>query len=119
MEKRIYEYGLLLDFYGQLLTQRQYEVLDLHFNGDYSLGEIAEHLDISRQGVYDNLRRGKSILNNYEKTLKLSSKHFKHKSMIEKILDTINTISINDMNDRDKEKMHEIKNCLEELTLDI
>ena len=40
----VYKMSMLLDFYGQMLTKRQYEIMDLHFNSDYSLGEIASAL---------------------------------------------------------------------------
>ena len=49
--------SMLLDFYGQLLTEKQRECFDLHFNEDLSLSEIAEQSGISRQGVWDNIRR--------------------------------------------------------------
>lgn len=58
---------LLLDFYGELLTDKQRECCDLHFNEDLSLGEIAEQLGISRQAVWDNIRRGESTLEETER----------------------------------------------------
>lgn len=61
-----FKISMLLDFYGKLITARQYEIIDMHFNEDYSLGEIAERLKISRQGVYDNIRKGSMILNEFE-----------------------------------------------------
>lgn len=116
--EEIYEIGLLLDFYGQLLTQRQYEILDLYCNSDYSLREIAEHLGISRQGVYDNLRRGKALLNNFENALGLLEKYFKQKSIIEKIVNTVDSISTDNMSNEDKEKLFEIKKYINELSED-
>lgn len=71
---KVYETSLLLDFYGQLLTDRQYEILDLHYNNDYTLTEIAEQLSISRQAVFDNEKRGRALLNEYEEKLGLLSK---------------------------------------------
>ena len=53
---------MLLDFYGELLTQKQRECCDLHYNEDLSLSEIAEQLGISRQGVWDNIRRAESAM---------------------------------------------------------
>ena len=51
------EMTLLLDYYGELLTERQRQCFDLRYNQDLSMGEIAEVLGVSRQGVFDNLSR--------------------------------------------------------------
>ncbi len=58
--------SLLLDFYGELLTERQRSCYDLHVNEDLSLSEIAEQCGISRQGVWDNIRRAESALREIE-----------------------------------------------------
>jgi len=58
--------SMLLDFYGALLTDKQRECFDLHYNEDLSLAEIAEQSGISRQGVWDNIRRAEAALNEYE-----------------------------------------------------
>ena len=54
--------SMLLDYYGELLTDKQRECFDLHYNEDLSLSEIAEQLGISRQGVWDNIRRAESAM---------------------------------------------------------
>ena len=82
----VFEIGLLLDFYGQLLTIRQYEIMDLHYNNDYSLAEIAEQLSISRQGVFDNIKKGKLALNNFENKLNLVKRFTELKYKAEEIL---------------------------------
>jgi len=82
----IYEITVLLDFYGQLLTERQHEIMDLHFNSDLSLGEIAEELSISRQGVYDSIRKGRQALLEYEKKLGLVERFKEQEKNIEKVL---------------------------------
>lgn len=71
IRRNTFEIAVLLDFYGQLLTDRQREVLDLHYNSDLSLGEIAEELNISRQAAHDSIRKGKAILTGYEERLGL------------------------------------------------
>ena len=58
--------SMLLDFYGELLTEKQRECYDLHYNEDLSLSEIAEQLSISRQGVWDNIRRAEQSLTDIE-----------------------------------------------------
>lgn len=60
------EMTLLFDYYGELLTERQRQCFDMRFNQDLSLSEIAEELQVSRQGVYDNLNRAEALLRNME-----------------------------------------------------
>lgn len=60
------EMTLLFDYYGELLTERQKLCFDMRYNQDLSLGEIAEELGISRQGVHDNLSRTEALLRNME-----------------------------------------------------
>jgi predicted DNA-binding protein YlxM (UPF0122 family) len=79
--------SMLLDFYGQLLTKRQYEILDMHYNGDCSLGEIAGQLNISRQGVYDGVKKGKEALMSYERKLGLVNRFTKHEKNLRSILE--------------------------------
>lgn len=65
---------LLYDFYGELLTERQKLVYEMHYQNDLSLSEIAEELSISRQAVRDQLLRTEKILRDYEQTLHLISR---------------------------------------------
>ena len=60
------EMTLLFDYYGELLTQRQRQCFDLRYNQDLSLSEIAQELNVSRQGVYDNISRAEALLRNME-----------------------------------------------------
>ena len=84
MEK-IVEQGLLYDFYGELLTEHQRQIYeDVVFN-DMSLSEIAEKQGISRQGVYDLVKRCDKILSGYEEKLKLVEKFNRTKKMVEEI----------------------------------
>jgi predicted DNA-binding protein YlxM (UPF0122 family) len=57
---------MLFDFYGELLTEKQREYFDLHYNKDLSLAEIASLTGISRQGVWDIIRRAEIILRETE-----------------------------------------------------
>lgn len=57
---------LLFDHYGELLTERQRMCLDLKYNQDMSLAEIAEELGVSRQGVHENILRAEAHLQKME-----------------------------------------------------
>lgn len=61
----------LLDYYGDMLTDKQYDAVDYYYNDDLSLGEIAENLGISRQGVRDSIKRAEAAMLELEEKLKL------------------------------------------------
>ncbi len=63
------EYGLLLDVYGGLLTEKQLEMMQLYYDEDLSLSEIGEQYGISRQGVHDSLKRSEQALDEFEERL--------------------------------------------------
>jgi len=70
MEQRL-RVSLLLQLYGAFLTERQRTALELHYDQDFSLAEVAELSGISRQGVYDAIHRGENLLEDAEKRLGL------------------------------------------------
>ena len=72
--EKMVEIGLMFEQYKELLTEKQKEIVSLYYEEDYSLGEISENLNVSRQGVYDTLKRSEKILRDYEDKLKLVSK---------------------------------------------
>ena len=63
------EYGLLLDVYGSLLTEKQLEMMQLYYDEDLSLSEIGEQFGISRQGVHDSIKRSEQSLDELEERL--------------------------------------------------
>jgi predicted DNA-binding protein YlxM (UPF0122 family) len=73
MEKDL-RVSLYLDFYKNLLTEKQADSIDLYFNQDLSLGEISGHLGITRQGVRDSIKRGEKVLFNSEAKLGLAER---------------------------------------------
>lgn len=85
----IFEKSLLFDFYGELLTDKQKQLYALYHQDDLSLGEISEQLGISRQGVFDALKRCDHQLHHFEEKLKLVEHFVKNKSRIEEIYQSI------------------------------
>lgn len=83
--------NFLFDFYQSLLTDKQRIYMDLYYLEDLSLGEIADEYGISRQAVYDNVRRSEMMLEDYELKLNLFSKFQKRLEIIgnmEKLIDS-------------------------------
>ena len=67
--------ALLFDFYGELLTEKQRLLYDLHYNQDYSLAEIAQDQGISRQGVHDTIARAEQALRRFEEKTGCVARH--------------------------------------------
>lgn len=75
----------LFDFYGVLLTEKQRNYMAMYYEDDLSLGEIAEQFAVSRQAIYDNIRRTEKMLEDYEVKLQLYAKFLKRQACIEEI----------------------------------
>lgn len=84
MEKNV-EVSLLFSFYGKMLTDRQADTIDLYYNEDLSLSEVGAELDISRQGVRDNLKRAETILYDTEERLGLMGRFLGIKNKLSEI----------------------------------
>ena len=90
--------SLLLDFYGGILTDKQLDALELYYNEDLSLAEIAQHTKITRQGVRESIKRGEAILFEMEEKLGFYKKYH---NIGEKVSEVLNlTENIRDINSR-------------------
>lgn len=101
----------LFSFYRPLLTDKQQEYMQLYYGDDYSLGEIADAFSVSRQAVYDNIKRSEVILLDYEEKLHLvedfkkkqeavkalsqyASEHYKEDSRLLELIEAVNLDSL-------------------------
>ena len=94
MEKHI-EISMLVEIYGKLLTEKQYQVISDYYNEDLSLSEIAENNNISRQGVRDIIKKGESKLFEYEEKLQIMKKTQENEKTIQLILSQLSKIQDN------------------------
>ena len=91
MERNV-EISMLLQIYGKMLTDKQYELLNDYYNNDLSLSEIAENVGITRQAVRDNLKKGENKLFEYEEKLRIMEKTMEQEEKIAVILSEVNKI---------------------------
>ena len=87
MEEKI-KISMLLQIYGKLLTQKQYEFMDYYYNEDLSLSEIAENQNITRQAVREILAKSKNKLEEYEEKVMIYSKINKINLILDKLEET-------------------------------
>ena len=78
--------SVLLDYYSPMLTDKQKDVIDLYYNEDLSLSEIAEHENITRQGVRDRIKRGEQTLYEMEENFHLVERSEKYSALIQEII---------------------------------
>lgn len=89
---------LLYDFYGELLTEKQKQVFELHYQNDLSLSEIGEELAISRQAVRDQLKRTEKILIGYEEKLRLVERFQQQQKAVREIKSVLDQIGMGEIN---------------------
>lgn len=117
MVEKLVEVGNLFDFYGRLLSDRQYNVIELFYIEDLSLSEIGEELNISRQGVYDTLKRAECKLYEYEDILGLYSKFNKRNIHVKSIIET--ALEIKKLSEYDCLKIYKLADEIESIGKDI
>lgn len=83
---------ILLDVYGQLLTEKQRFAIDMYYNEDLSLAEIAEEIDISRQGVRESIKQGEKHLLEYEEQLGVVRRFHNISAQLERLNSLLDTL---------------------------
>ncbi|MBM7837615.1 putative DNA-binding protein YlxM (UPF0122 family) [Alkalihalobacillus xiaoxiensis] len=79
----------LFDFYHPLLTEKQRNYMSYYYLDDFSLGEIADEYEVSRQAVYDNIRRTEAMLEEYEAKLLLLTKFEQRRALLKELKETV------------------------------
>lgn len=86
--------NMLLDFYGQILSEKQRNAVIMYYSDDMSITEIADELGVSRQAAYDNVKRGLQELTTLDEKLNLMNRFSSAKNIISEVYDKTNDPSI-------------------------
>lgn len=92
MEEKV-KISMLLEIYGKLLTEKQYQMLEDYYNHDLSLSEIAENQSITRQAVRDNIKKGENKLFELEEKLSIMKRTLEQDKQIQEILTELSKIT--------------------------
>lgn len=114
MDKKV-EVSILIEIYGNLLTEKQLEILDNYYNLDLSLSEIAENNEITRQAVRDIIKKGEKKLFEFEEKLQIMKKMQKQEKQISIILSELTQIETKSTDEQIAKILSHIKselNCL-------
>ena len=105
--------SMLMNIYGKLLTEKQYEVLDNYYNSDLSLSEIAENLNITRQAVRDNIKKGENKLFEFEEKLEIMKTTLQQEKKINSVLSELTKLQANSS---DKKVQKVLNHIMQELS---
>ncbi len=104
--------SVLLDFYGELLTEKQAEALDLYYNQDLSLAEIAADMEVSRQGVRAFIKQGEAHLLQFEEKLGMAKRFAGISNIAAKMQEILDKMPKSNEVSMLTEKIEEIKSRL-------
>jgi len=94
MLEKMNQLNAMYDIYKPLLTDKQCEYIELYYHEDLSLSEVADEIGVSRNAVYDNIRRTEKLLIGYEEKLKIHEKASKRQAIYNKIESCTSDITI-------------------------
>ena len=107
------EFSVLFDYYGTLLTEMQQNICDMYYNQNLSLTEIAEDLEITKQGVRDSLKKSEKLLLKYENNLHIREKNEQISNFVQSIEEMLTEATITDENkDRIRDLAEQINSLI-------
>lgn len=109
MEKNI-EISILSQIYKNVLTEKQFKILSEYYNNDFSLSEIAENYNITRQAVRDNIKSGEAKLYDLENKLGLMQKMQNQEEIVNSVISKLDSLNI-----QDKKTLDSIKKDLKKI----
>ncbi len=104
--------SMLFEYYGKLLTKKQYEFINDYYNNDLSLSEIAENNQITRQAVRDNIKKGEKKLFEYEEKLAFMKRTLNQEKKMQKALSELTKIQKDYSNEKIADILENIKKYL-------
>ena len=114
MNDKTLQMTMLLDFYGELLTEKQRNCFSLHYNDDYSLAEIAEEMGISRQGARDLIVRAEATLSETEEKIGMIARYNERRAAIAQMSKKLKELEAQ-TEGRAKELVKDLLNTIETL----
>ena len=99
---------MLFDVFGEMLTEKQRDICDLHFNQDLSLQEIAEHCGTTRQAVWDTLRRSEQSLREMEEKTGLVARMLRRRRTLEEMAELVSQLPDSETKRRIGEKLEQL-----------
>ena len=107
---------LLMDLYGQVLSERKRDLLDYYYNEDYSLAEIAEITGISRQGIRESVKKSEAELRTLDASLQLVERTQSLERKIAVLREQMRTVLDEPLEDSVREKLEQIRSAMDTLS---
>lgn len=113
LEERVY-LSMLYDFYGALLKENNRRIFEAYIQEDYSISEIAEEMEISRQAVHDAVKRITKQLKGYEEKLGLLERFEQQRSEMRRLHECLQKMNISETDPRGQEIFQILSKIIEE-----